>query len=188
MSRFTLLGRMARRTSVAGGAVLTLCICLGSYSPEVRAKENGSRDLLYDKLHDPRESGHFKLTRRKDRTQLEVCEDQCTYFEAPATVPPSTFWDFVFLFQYWASAGSDLEAFRAKTEAHERKLLRKYQKECPNLNDQRELEMCAWRSLAVRYSIRVGVVIYDEGERCQSYWNPSDPIGQLSDAECKPYQ
>ncbi len=127
-----------------------------------------SRDILYTQLHKPSEYQTLELSKKKTRVELEVCKDQCGYFEAPSNAPIVTFWDFVFMFEYWGRTVDESDTFRANTESHERVMLEKYASECPKVHDVSETERCAWVALAKKHKFRVGIVGYDEGYRCQA--------------------
>jgi len=112
------------------------------------------------------------LTIDAKRHTVEACWDLCEFYQLGILSEET--WDVIFLHQY-AIAGEDIRAdFRDRYASVARDLAAKYSGICPKAPPQTK-PSCILDRLGKRHNVRLALVRYDEGYRCQVEARLTDP-------------
>lgn len=151
--------------------VVLLCATLCS---QVHAAS--SRELIQMYFDKSRLGASYFPRIRNGERSLELCFDQCDefliYAKSKSGLPESKeFWDFVFSFENKIGVGSDHSAFGNASAKTLDEILDRYRTFCKRTKaDDGEYSFeCNWTAWAQKIGIRVGSVIYDEGNRCLAW-------------------
>ena len=104
------------------------------------------------------------LTIDAERHTVEACWDLCEFYQL--TKLSEQGWDVIFLHQYAITGEDNRTAFRDRYESVAQDLTEKYSGICPKATPQTRAS-CILDRLGKTHKVRVALVRYDEGYRCQ---------------------
>lgn len=143
---------------------------VGASASDEAADKVGASEQTIRREFDPSKAGRGLLvTKRAKTTSVEVCFDQCDYFEWTGSARKEGAWDFIALYEAKEGYGSNADSFQATSAKLFRTLLKRYGALCKGDGT----FTCDWNQFAEQEGVKVGIASYDEGKRCFAWRNLS---------------
>lgn len=119
------------------------------------------------------------------RASVELCFDQCDYFEWKGSLHDLAAWDFIALFELETGVGSTAEGLKEALHPRLDDILARTKLYCSKSSDVSAAAKCTWKRFAESLSMRAGITTYSEGLRC-SGWRDPKSMTWPTKTKCEP--
>jgi hypothetical protein len=153
----------------------SLCVFIAMLvMPVASFGASSAKDLVRDFFATGRAGTGLVIKQVGSLRQVEVCFDQCDFFEWKASELDTKKWDFIALYEVYKGVLSDSDDYLSIVKARSSTLSASWDSGCPHqIKMGHYSSTCDWLETATSERITVGKVIYDEGRRCLLLLNTS---------------
>jgi hypothetical protein len=151
-----------------------------------RSDQISSSEKLIRTEFDASKSGRaFSVRRHGAIVKVEVCFDQCDYFQWNVSSASAAAWDFIVLFEYKLGFASGVNTFKVAADRELPAIVKRFSTHCKVKSAESIDFECDWDKLARDHSVKVGLAIYDEGKRCFA-WRNLVSLAPPARSKCSP--
>jgi hypothetical protein len=154
----------------------------GASANDKAGDKAGASEQTIRREFDPSKAGRGLLVRKRAKTtSVEVCFDQCDYFEWTGSARNEGAWDFIALYVAKEGYGSNADSYHATSGELFRTLVKRYDAFCKGDGT----FTCDWSKFAEQERMKVGIASYDEGKRCFA-WRNLTTMEPPNSSKCAP--
>jgi hypothetical protein len=168
--------------------VCALALLSGPYYVHAANTSFDAEEFIARQFRDGPEGTGFLLSDGPETRRLELCFDQCDYFEWPKKVPSTTVWSYIAAFEAALGAGVQWKEYSEAAAQHSSSLVSNLGPQCWTSATATGGLSCDWARLTHKLRMKLGAVGYDEGVRCfaERHATRSGLSRAMSPSKCTP--